>query len=109
MKARRKRRSDAVVWGDSVNSQTPKMGAPFKYASPDEAFKAARTDTNPNTIPFNLGGNPIDAIGFGLGKRIEELSDERKKLRDNMEMVFALDENEFNGRTTPQLVIKDLK
>lgn len=74
-----------------------------------EEFKAKRTDTNPNTIPFNLGGNPIDAIGFGLGKRISELSADRGKLRDNMEMVFALDENEFNGKTTPQLVLKDIK
>ncbi len=73
-----------------------------------EAFKANRTDTNPNTIPFNLGGNPIDAIGFGLGKRIEELGTGRK-LRDDMEVIFALDENEFNGKTTPQLVIKDFK
>ena len=73
-----------------------------------EDFKAKRSDTNPNTIPFNLGGNPIDAIGFGLGKRIEELGT-GKKLRDDVEMVFALDENEFNGRTTPQLVLKDFK
>ncbi len=74
-----------------------------------EAFKANRTDTNPNTIPFNLGGNPIDAIGFSLGKKIDELKDENGKLRDDLEMVFALDENEYNGRTTPQLVLKDFK
>jgi single-stranded-DNA-specific exonuclease len=73
-----------------------------------EDFKAKRIDTNPNTLPFNLGGNPIDAIGFGMGKRMEDLSN-GKKLRDDMEMVFALDENEFNGRTTPQLVLKDFK
>ncbi|MFI5264076.1 MAG: DHHA1 domain-containing protein, partial [Candidatus Kapaibacterium sp.] len=73
-----------------------------------EEFKANRSDTNPNTLPFNLGGNPIDAIGFGMGKRIEDLSN-GKKLRDDVEMVFALDENEFNGRTTPQLVLKDFK
>jgi len=73
-----------------------------------EKFKINRSDTNPNTLPFNLGGNPIDAIGFGMGARIEDLSD-GKKLRDDVEMVFALDENEFNGRTTPQLVLKDFK
>ncbi|MDP4236155.1 MAG: single-stranded-DNA-specific exonuclease RecJ [Bacteroidota bacterium] len=74
-----------------------------------EIFKANRTDTNPNTIPFNLGGNPIDAIGFGLGTRIDELKGDRGKLREDIEMVFALDENEYNGRTTPQLVIKDFR
>jgi single-stranded-DNA-specific exonuclease len=74
-----------------------------------ETFKANRTDTNPNTIPMNIGGNPIDAIGFGLGTRVEDLKGDRGKLRDDVEMIFALDENEYNGRTTPQLVIKDFK
>jgi single-stranded-DNA-specific exonuclease len=74
-----------------------------------ESFQANRTDPNPNIIPLNIGGNPIDAIGFGLGKRIEELKGNRGKLRDDVEMVFALDENEYNGKTTPQLVIKDFK
>ncbi|MEP7235402.1 MAG: hypothetical protein ABI778_08915, partial [Ignavibacteriota bacterium] len=73
-----------------------------------EEFKAKRSDTNPNTLPFNLGGNPIDAIGFGLGTRMDDLSSNRK-LRDNLEIVYSLDENEYNGRTTPQLVLKDLK
>jgi hypothetical protein len=64
---------------------------------------------NPNIVPLNIGGNPVDAIGFGLGKRIEELKADRGNLRDNVEMVFALDENEYNGKTTPQLVIKDFR
>lgn len=61
-----------------------------------------------NNIPLNLGGAPIDAIGFGLGNRVSELS-VNNKLRDDLEMVFALDENDFGGRVTPQLVIKDFR
>jgi single-stranded-DNA-specific exonuclease len=61
-----------------------------------------------NNIPLNLGGAPIDAIGFGLGNRVSELS-VNNKLRDDLELVFALDENDFGGRVTPQLVIKDFR
>ncbi|MEI8134969.1 MAG: single-stranded-DNA-specific exonuclease RecJ [bacterium] len=74
-----------------------------------QQFQASRTDPNPNIVPLNIGGNPIDAIGFGLGNRIDELKNERNKLREDVEMVFALDENEYNGKTTPQLVLKDFK
>jgi single-stranded-DNA-specific exonuclease len=72
-----------------------------------QAFQASRTDPNPNIVPLNIGGNPIDAIGFGLGTRTNELKTENGRLREDIEMVFALDENEFNGKTTPQLIIKD--
>jgi single-stranded-DNA-specific exonuclease len=61
-----------------------------------------------NNIPLCLGGAAIDAIGFGLGDRLSELSSE-SKLRSDLEIVFALDENDFGGRVTPQLVIKDLR
>jgi single-stranded-DNA-specific exonuclease len=48
--------------------------------------------------------NGYDAIGFGFGKDIEKV-----KNRSPFELIFSLDENEFNGNITPQIRIKDLK
>jgi len=64
---------------------------------------------SPNLIPFTLGGAPIDAIGFGLGERIEELKGPDGKGRKDIELVFFLEENEYLGRVTPQLVVKDFR
>lgn len=66
-------------------------------------------DMASNNIPFTTGGGAIDAIGFGMGGRIGELSTEDRKLRDNLDLVYALDENEFAGRVTPQLVVRDFR
>jgi single-stranded-DNA-specific exonuclease len=63
----------------------------------------------PNITPFTLGGAPIEAIGFGLGERLSELLNADKKGRKDIELVFSLEENEYNGRVTPQLVIKDFR
>ncbi len=61
-----------------------------------------------NNIPLCIGGAAIDAIGFGLGNRIDELMPNHL-LRTDLEVVVSLDENDFNGKITPQLVIKDFK
>ena len=63
----------------------------------------------PNVVPFTLGGGTIEAIGFGLGERIRELTATNGKGRKDLEMVFYLEENEYNGRITPQLVVKDFR
>ncbi len=65
--------------------------------------------TAPNLTPFTIGGAPIEAIGFGLGHRLAELKEENGNPRKNLELVFFLDENEYNGRVTPQLVVKDFR
>jgi single-stranded-DNA-specific exonuclease len=62
-----------------------------------------------NLIPFTLGGAPMEAIGFGLGARIDELKGPDGKGRKDLELVFFLDENDYNGRITPQLVVKDFR
>ncbi len=62
-----------------------------------------------NVTPFTTGGAPIEAIGFGLGERIAELKSPDNKGRKDLELVFYLEENEYNGRVTPQLVIKDFR
>jgi single-stranded-DNA-specific exonuclease len=63
----------------------------------------------PNITPFTLGGASIEAIGFGLGERIAELKNSDNKGRKDLELVFSLEENEYNGRITPQLVVKDFR
>lgn len=46
----------------------------------------------------------IDAIGFNLGHKINDCSHGRP-----FSVVYTLEENLFNGSTTPQLRIKDLR
>ncbi len=62
-----------------------------------------------NLTPFTRGGATIEAMGFGLGERIAELVNADKKGRKDLELIFSLEENEYNGRITPQLVIKDFR
>lgn len=61
-----------------------------------------------NITPFTLGGASMEAIGFGLGERIDELKADGKSRKD-LELVFYLEENEYNGRVTPQLVVRDFR
>ncbi len=63
----------------------------------------------PNIKPFTLGGGSIEAMGFGLGERINELKDADGKGRKDLELVFYIEENEYNGRVIPQLVLKDFR
>lgn len=44
----------------------------------------------------------FNAIGFGLGKKISEIN-------NNFDIVYTLDENEWQGRKSIQLILKDLK
>lgn len=46
----------------------------------------------------------IDAIGFNLGHKIAECANGR-----SFSLVYTLEENQFNGMTTPQIRIKDLR
>jgi single-stranded-DNA-specific exonuclease len=76
-----------------------------KPLKPDAAIIKA----TPNVRPFTLGGGTIEAIGFGLGERISELVEGSGRPRQNLEMVFALEENEYMGRISPQLVVRDFR
>lgn len=44
----------------------------------------------------------INAIGFGLGNKIDDI-------HNGFDMVYTIDENEWNGYKSLQLVLKDLK
>lgn len=72
-------------------------------------FDLSAIQTSPNLVPFTLGGAPLEAMGFGLGERLEELLDASGRGRKDLELVFMIDENEFNGKVTPQLIVKDFR
>ena len=50
------------------------------------------------------GGYPVDAIAFGLGSRLGEL--EKSK---NFDMAYSLELNEWNGKRSVQLKVKDIE
>ncbi len=50
-------------------------------------------------------GIVMDAIGFNLGEKIYRVPSGDK----NVEMAFVVDENEYRGRSTIQLRVKDLR
>ncbi len=50
-------------------------------------------------------GVVMDAIGFNLGDKIYRISPGEQ----DVEMVFTIDENEYQGRKTIQLRVKDLR
>ena len=50
------------------------------------------------------GGIPIDAIGFHLGSKLEQVTNNQK-----FDAVFSIEENEWNGQKRIQLRIKDLR
>jgi single-stranded-DNA-specific exonuclease len=99
--------------------QILKQFAPFGPGNMNPVFRSdsvvikdfrVLTDKNDNEhLKFKVIGQEIhsetfDVIGFGMGNRAEEL--------DNgvvIDLVYNIDENTWNGRTTLQLVAKDLK
>ncbi len=60
-----------------------------------------------NHLKFRAGqgGVSFEAIGFNLGQHINRLAHGGRPF----EMVYAVEENEYNGRKSVQLRIKDLR
>ncbi|MCV6629747.1 MAG: single-stranded-DNA-specific exonuclease RecJ [Flavobacteriaceae bacterium] len=50
------------------------------------------------------GQRELDGIGFGLGDKLESLQNKQR-----VDVVYTLDENEWNGKVSLQLRIKDIK
>ena len=50
------------------------------------------------------GSGPIGAIGFNLGEKLGTI-----KNRQQVDVVFSIEENEWNGSVTIQLKLKDLR
>lgn len=61
--------------------------------------------TNHLKFRAGQGGASFEAIGFNLGDRIDRFYNGGRAL----EMVYAIEENDFNNRRTIQLRIKDLR
>jgi hypothetical protein len=40
---------------------------------------------------------------------MDELFTKTGGLKDELEIVFSLDENDYNGKVTPQLVLRDYR
>lgn len=60
-----------------------------------------------NHLKFRAGqgGVSFEAIGFNLGQQISRFGNGNR----TVEMVYAVEENEYNGRKSVQLRIKDLR
>jgi len=55
-------------------------------------------------IIYGADKKTYNAIGFGMGNKLEEL-----QTTETFEAVFTLEENNWNGYTSLQLMLKDLK
>ena len=53
-------------------------------------------------IIYGANRKTYNAIGFGLG-------DKMKLIENDFDIAYSLDENEWNGRTSIQLLLKDIK
>ncbi len=50
------------------------------------------------------GSKPINGIGFNLGKKLETITN-----KNPFDVVYSIEENEWNGKVSLQLKIKDIK
>lgn len=90
--------------------------APFGYGNPEPTFvvhetniKSARTVGRDNShlklkVADPDSPTPFEAIAFRMGDWYAKLSPEKA-----VDLVFSLDENVWNGTSTLQLKVKDLK
>ena len=92
-----------------VGQSTPHLKFQVRGTHHADLITNGMLTTAPNVRPFTLGGGTIETIGFGMGERMSELFDNTGKQRKDVEMIYALDENEYNGRVTPQLVVRDFR
>ncbi|RNC92355.1 MAG: single-stranded-DNA-specific exonuclease RecJ [Allomuricauda sp.] len=110
---------DAVIGLDEV---TPKLMrlihqfAPFGPGNMTPVFMAkglndtghgrcvGQDDKHLKLSVAQQGTNPIGAIGFNLGSKLAQVKN--KQLFD---MVFTVEENEWNGQVSLQLKIKDIR
>jgi single-stranded-DNA-specific exonuclease len=84
----------------------PKNNRPNFFSRGLDIIEAPRiVGTNHLKFRAGQGGVSFEAIGFNLGDRISRFYNGGKPL----EMVYAIEENDFNNRRTIQLRIKDLR
>jgi single-stranded-DNA-specific exonuclease len=51
---------------------------------------------------------PFDVIGFGMGEKLSVLKESQREAQP-LELLFSLEDNTWNGRTTLQLKARDLR
>jgi single-stranded-DNA-specific exonuclease len=84
----------------------PKNNRPNFFSRGLDVVETPRiVGTNHLKFRAGQGGASFEAIGFNLGDRITRFQNGAKPL----EMVYAIEENEYNNRRTIQLRIKDLR
>ena len=84
----------------------PKNNRPNFFSRGMEVLDVPRiVGTNHLKFRAGQGGVSFEAIGFNLGDRISRFYNGGRPL----ELVYAIEENDFNNRRTVQLRIKDLR
>lgn len=86
--------------------------APFGIGNPEPVFSSFATITDIRImgregkhlkLKLSDGSVSVDAIGFGMGERSSDL-----RIGDTIKVAYVLDENEWNGRKSLQLKLKDV-
>jgi single-stranded-DNA-specific exonuclease len=109
---------DLAIPLDAINAKflnVLKQIAPFGPGNPKPVFEARNlfvfnslTSFKDKHIKFLVGqdgsDNVFQAVGFDLSEHYERLA-----RRDNFRMAFTIEENNYNGTTSVQLRIKDIK
>jgi len=89
------------------------MLEPFGFKNEEPVFGCKNTETmmprivGKNHLKMRLrkGRQVLDSIGFGMGSKVESLSNDNKMV----DTVFVPKLNEWEGRTTVQLHLKELR
>jgi single-stranded-DNA-specific exonuclease len=91
-----------------------KHAAPFGTSNPTPVFAARRVDiagypkvVGGNHLKLTLASGParLEAIGFSMGDRIRDLN----PALGPIDVAFKLEQNEWNGRTSVQARLVDLR
>ena len=70
-----------------------------------ERSEGSQLDSSPSTSARGQNDNIVfDGIGFGMGERAQEFH-----IGDKVDIVYTIDENEWNGDKKLQLKVKDLR
>ena len=78
------------------------VGSPRTVGRNDKHLKfKVRQQDQPDSRPF-------DVIGFGMGEKLSVLNESQEQARP-LELLFSLEDNTWNGRTTLQLKARDLR
>jgi single-stranded-DNA-specific exonuclease len=119
---------DATVDLDTIGSVEDRFWAvlkqfgPFGPSNPKPVFHAEDLDvvsartvgSGDNHLKFEVRqadpstGDTFDAIGFGMGEKLSVLR-ESQETGTPVELLFSLEENTWNGRTTLQLKARDVR